>query len=235
MVLIIHRHLQKSKEKYLFQKRQSSCTNSCDPVFLHFAFPSKYSKFVFYRTGKLEGHSFHNIYTSFYRKSFLYVKSYVHDDLVAEDIVSDSLIKIWEKVQHDNSVKVAPYLFTILKNKALDHLKHEKVKQQAISSMSDFIQRDMEIRLSTLDGSDPDYIFSSEVTKIIRETLEKLPPKTRQIFEMSRFEGKTHKEIATHFHISEKGIEYHLFQALSALRKSLKDYLPIWLWILYKI
>jgi RNA polymerase sigma-70 factor, ECF subfamily len=183
----------------------------------------------------LEGHTFHSIYSSFYRKSFLYVKSYVHDDLIAEDIVSDSLIKIWEKVQHDNSVKVAPYLFTILKNSALDHLKHEKVKRQAISAISGFMNRDMEIRLSTLEASDPDYIFSSEASQIIRETLEKLPPKTRHIFEMSRFEGKTYKEIASYFNISEKGIEYHIFQALSALRKSLKDYLPVWLYLLYKI
>ena len=36
--------------------------------------------------------SFNEIYTVFYRKSFLYVKSYVHDDMAAEDIVSESLI-----------------------------------------------------------------------------------------------------------------------------------------------
>ncbi len=43
--------------------------------------------------------TFHGLYTEYFRKSFLFVKSYVHDDLVAEDIVSESLIKLWEELK----------------------------------------------------------------------------------------------------------------------------------------
>ena len=39
---------------------------------------------------------FNSIYTTYYRKAFLFTKSYVHDEMVAEDIVSDVLIKLWE-------------------------------------------------------------------------------------------------------------------------------------------
>ena len=43
-----------------------------------------------------EIHNFNTLYTKYYRKSFLFTKSYVHDECIAEDIVSDVLIKLWE-------------------------------------------------------------------------------------------------------------------------------------------
>lgn len=43
--------------------------------------------------------SFNEIYNSYYKKSFFFAKSYVHDDLAAEDIASESLIRLWEKLK----------------------------------------------------------------------------------------------------------------------------------------
>ena len=177
--------------------------------------------------------SFHTIYTAYYRKAFLYVKSYVHDDMVAEDIVAESLIKIWGKLREEENLPVAPLLFTILKNSALDHLKHEKVRRSAISNIKEYLNRDLEIRLSTLEASDPRDIFSADVNRIIHETLPALPPRTRQVFEMSRFEGKPYKEIAEILGITVKGVDYHILQAINELRISLKDYLPVWLFLFH--
>ncbi|RIH64638.1 RNA polymerase sigma-70 factor [Mariniphaga sediminis] len=176
---------------------------------------------------------FNEIYTSFYRKSFLFVKSYVHDDMVAEDIVSDSLIKIWEKMKQEETGPIAPLLFTILKNASLDHLKHEAVKHNAHRHISNYFTRELEIRISTLQSCNPEEVFSSEVKQIVRDTLSSLPEKTRQVFEMSRFEGKPYKEIAADLGISVKGIEYHISRAVGELRVALKDYLPLWFCILH--
>jgi RNA polymerase sigma-70 factor (ECF subfamily) len=176
----------------------------------------------------MEQNNFNSVYTAFFRKSYLYVKSYVHDEAVAEDIVSESLVKLWTILKKEEEVKIAPLLFTILKNSALDHLKREKSKLSALENISGLSQREMEIRLSTLNVSDPGEIFSTEVAQIVQRTLAGLPPKTRHIFEMSRFEGKPYKEIAECFGISVKAVDYHIYQALSVLRVSLKDYLPVW-------
>ena len=48
---------------------------------------------------KMPGNSFNDIYTSYYKKSFFFAKSYVHNDLAAEDIASEALIKLWEKLK----------------------------------------------------------------------------------------------------------------------------------------
>jgi RNA polymerase sigma-70 factor, ECF subfamily len=177
----------------------------------------------------MDNANFNSIYTAFYRKSFIYVKSYVHDEFVAEDIVIESFVKLWTILKQDHNVNIAPFLFTLLKNGAFDYLKHEKTKLSAHATINQLLKRELEIRLSSLNASDPEEIFSTEVSLIINRTLATLPKRTRHIFEMSRFEGKPYKKIAEKYGITVKGVDYHIFQALSALRVSLKDYLPAWL------
>lgn len=177
--------------------------------------------------------SFNEIYTSYYKKSFFFAKSYVHDDLAAEDIASESLIKLWEKLKTEKIDYIEPLLLTILKNKALDYLKHEEVKRTAFESMVDWHQQELSIRISTLESCDPNEIFSDEVESIIRETLKSLSDQTRQAFLLSRFENKSNKEIAEQMGISIKGVEYHISKALKALRITLKDYLPLFYFFFY--
>ncbi len=177
--------------------------------------------------------SFNEIYTSYYKKSFFFAKSYVHDDLAAEDIASESLIKLWEKLKTEKIDYIEPLLLTILKNKALDYLKHEEVKRTAFESMVDWHQQELSIRISTLESCDPKEIFADEGESIIRETLKLIPEQTRQIFLLSRFENKSNKEIAELMGISVKGVEYHISKALKALRITLKDYLPLFYFFFY--
>jgi RNA polymerase sigma-70 factor, ECF subfamily len=175
--------------------------------------------------------NFNTVYSTYYRKSFLFVKSYVHDELVAEDIVSESLIKLWERMKSQPIEHIQSFLFTILKNSALDHLKHEASERKAFKSLNDYLAREHDIRISALQACDPKEIFSSEIQHIIQVTLASLPEKSRKIFMMSRYENKTNKEIAEVFNISVKGIDYHIALTIKALRVSLKDYLPLCIYL----
>lgn len=174
-----------------------------------------------------ETYSFNILYTRYYKKAFLFTKSFVHDDSVAEDIVSDTLIKLWECLKEKETDRIEALLLTILKNKSLDYLKHEAIKAEALHTMSNLSQRELEIRISTLQACDPEEIFSEEVKKIIADTLATLPEQTRKIFIMSRFQNKSNKEIAQQMNMSVKGVEYHITKALKPLRLKLKDYLPV--------
>lgn len=171
--------------------------------------------------------SFNEIYNSFYRKSFLYVKSYVHDDMAAEDIVSESLIKLWQHLRQERIDPISPFLFTILKNRSLDYLKHQSVTRAVHSQISETLNRELQIRTTTLEMSDPTDVFSTEVMQIIESTLNSLPERTREIFKLSKFRNTPHKEIAEIFNMSVKGVDYHIYQAICELRRALKDYLPI--------
>lgn len=176
--------------------------------------------------------NFNDFYKKYYRKTFLFAKSYVHDSFTAEDIASESLISLWEIIQKNEIQYPATFLFSIVRNKAIDHLRHELVKQEALSKMSDVGLRELNTRISTLEACDPEKMYSDEIQQIIDNTLNTLSETTRQAFEMSRFQSLSREEIAQALGMTVKGVEYHLSRALSALRVNLKDYLPLFIFLL---
>ncbi|WP_106829965.1 RNA polymerase sigma-70 factor [Parabacteroides pacaensis] len=180
-----------------------------------------------------EIHDFNTLYLQSYKKAFIFTKSFVHDECVAEDIVSDSLIKIWENVKMKRVEYSDALLLTVLKNKSLDYLKHEAIKNDVIHSLADISQRELELRISTLQACDPQEIFSEEVKQIVTSTLAALPEQTRRIFVMSRFQNKSNKEIADQLGVSVKSVEYHITKALKPLRENLKDYWLIFYFLFF--
>lgn len=178
----------------------------------------------------MEGRSrmeFEDLYKRFYRKSFLFTMSYVHNEMVAEDITSEVLIKLWTELRRGGINNPDAFLLTLLKNKALDYLKHEVVREDAFNNLKTAHQEELDMRISMLESCDPEEVFTTEIQQIIRTTLATFPEQTQLIFEMSRFDNKSNKEIADELGLSVKSIEYHITKVLKALRVSLKDYLPI--------
>lgn len=170
---------------------------------------------------------FEDLYKRFYRKSFLFTMSYVHNEMAAEDITSEVLIKLWAEIRRGGINNPDAFLLTLLKNKALDYLKHEAIKDEAFSNMKATHQEELDMRISMLESCDPKEVFTTEIQQIIRNTLATFPEQTQLIFEMSRFDNKTNKEIADELGLSVKSIEYHITKVLKALCVSLKDYLPL--------
>lgn len=167
------------------------------------------------------------IYKRFYRKAFLFAKSYVHDDLVAEDLASEAFLKLLEQLRRQEIIHPGTFLLTLLKNKALDFLKHESIKEKALNDMKNIRREELDLRISLLEACDPQDIYSIEIQEIIKNTLVQFPEQTRFIFELSRFDNYSNKEIAEKLNLSVKTIEYHVSKVLKELRISLKDYLPL--------
>ena len=110
---------------------------------------------------------------------------------------------------------IRAFLMTVVKNQALNYLRNEHLRMEARENILDDELYELDFRISSLDSSDPNQLFSEEIIAIVNHTLNELPEKTRRAFMMSRYENKSMKEIA----------DYHIGKALQALRKNLKDYL----------
>ncbi|MDR3193852.1 MAG: RNA polymerase sigma-70 factor [Tannerella sp.] len=169
--------------------------------------------------------NFNKFYVSHYRRTFLFAKSYVHDEWVAEDIASEALISLWETMKEHEIRHPLTFLFGIVKNKSVDHLRREIARQEALATMSETGMRELNTRISTLEACDPEQIYSRDVTEILEATLNALPEKTREIFLMSRYRNMSASRIAAALNITSKAVEYHLSKALKQLRINLKDYL----------
>lgn len=75
---------------------------------------------------------------------------------------------------------------------------------------------------------------TAELESRIKQALQQLPEKCRQVFELSRFEQKKYSEIAMQLNISVKTVETQMSKALHVPREELKDYLAILILMLIK-
>ena len=86
--------------------------------------------------------------------------------------------------------------------------------------------------IRSLQAFNPEEIFSAEVAAIVRQSLDRLPELTREVFVARRFEELSYKEIAEKYGITVRRVEFELEKAVKQLRVALKDYLPVLLMLL---
>ena len=181
----------------------------------------------------MEIQNFSKFYTDYYKSSFLFVKSFVRDDMTCEDIVSNSLIHLWETIKKEPVIYPHALLLKILKNSTLNHLKRLEMQESVHGELTAISKQDLYYRVSTLQVCEPNELFSEEISDIVKKTLLALPPQTREIFKMSRYENLSVKEIAKEKNLTVKSIEYHITKTIKALRIALIDYLPAFYFLFY--
>ena len=166
---------------------------------------------------------FETIFRDHYQALVGFAVKYVRDDDVAEGIVQETFANLWVKsktITIKTSLKA--YLYGAVRNGCLNYLKHEKVKK-AYSEYRGY-------HFSEQDETD--HLELDELESTIRKAFEKVPPKCREIFELSRFEGKKYQEIAELLDLSIKTVENQMGKALKILRDELKDYLILIIWLM---
>jgi len=168
--------------------------------------------------------NFDQIYVLYYSRLRRFAKEYVLFNEEAENIVQDVFLLLWERRNVlDIQIRLASYLFSLVKNKCLDHLRHKIV--------ADEYKKDLSLKLSALELLN--YTLSSEedVERIVTNAVDKLPERCRLIFLKSRIEGKKYREIADELDISINTVENQMAIALKKLRVELKDFLPLFIFL----
>ncbi len=171
--------------------------------------------------------SFKIVYDHFYSRLYYFVLEYVPNSDVAENIVQDTFLTLWEKYkQLREDTNLNAYLYTVAKNNSLKYLRDQKYSQKLFVS-NQLSSGELELNVSSLEKLDTSTLVFDEIETIIKQTLESLPEQCRIVFEQSRFEQKKNKEIAELLGISTKTVEGHITKALKIFRTSLKEYLPL--------
>ena len=134
---------------------------------------------------------------------------------------------LWNKKEKlANETNLAAYLFTVAKNNCLYRLRILKYNKKLYDSR-DLETIKLKANFCALDSLDTSSLTFQEIEKIIKDTLQQLPPQCKNVFNMSRFEDKKYKEIAEELNISVKAVEGHISKALKLFRTNLKDFLPL--------
>lgn len=162
------------------------------------------------------------------RQCVMFAKSYTYDTAQAECMAEEAMVILWKRMQKGERIeRLMPFLFTTVRNLALNYLKHKQADIRAREGMGSDHDREIQLRLCSLNECDPSKLYQADIQEIIDDTLKHLGERTETIFRLSRFEGITNREIAAELGISEKTVEYHISKALKELRVSLGDYLPM--------
>ena len=153
---------------------------------------------------------------------------YVLSEEDAENIVQDVFTELWEKKEIlTYNINLVAFLFTSIKNKCIDLLRHRVVVQEAVSVMQEEYQATLRVKLASLELFDQSMLLEQDIERIITEAIDSLPEKCREIFIKSKIEGKKQKEIAEELNISLKTVENQMNIAYKKIRVELKDYLPL--------
>lgn len=178
--------------------------------------------------------AFNQLFTDYQGRFIRFANTYVRDIAVAEDFTIEALMYYWEN-RHTLAAdsNVSAYILTIIKNKCLNYLQHLQVREDVNEQLLNHATWELSMRISTLDACNPEELFTAEAQEIVNKTLATLPEQTRVVFVMSRYENKSHKEIAEVLGITTKGVEYHISKALKKLHTNLKDYYPVFLFLFY--
>ncbi|MCS4226620.1 RNA polymerase sigma-70 factor [Sphingobacterium sp. BIGb0165] len=169
--------------------------------------------------------NFDQLFKAYHYRSFLFAKSFVHIDVVAEDITADALMITWIRMQEENLLSPKSFLLRVIRNKALDYLKHQRIHRQLIESLDNWDEWEQQLRIDNSNEVNDGQIFLKEIKQITQQTLDTMPMKTREVFELSRLSYVSGKEIAQQLGISLKGVEYHITKALKVLTVNLKEYM----------
>jgi len=169
--------------------------------------------------------AFDAIYHLYSKRLYAFVIRYVEEEDAAEDIVQEVFIKIWEnkkKIASDTSFD--SFMFTITYNAAISYIRRRAVERkyfQSLQSVQGNAEGAVELR---------DELNFKELNSQIEFLLDKLTPRQKEIFYMSREEGLTHREIAQKLNISVHTVKNHVIAVLSFLRSHIKhELLCYWL------
>ena len=118
-----------------------------------------------------------------YRTYFVRIAvSYVRDRMVAEDLVSDTFLKIWESRTETTPRNLPAYLLTALKRKCLDYLRDQAIHLRIQQNMHQTSARVVGERIARLEANDPQNLMMSEALAIIERELRRMPEQRRRIF-----------------------------------------------------
>ena len=164
------------------------------------------------------------LFEQFYAANFPRVKNYAKlltkSEEDAEDIAQNIFLKLWmrselwEKEQED----MTGYLYTVTRNEIFNLFKHQRIEQQYEDKI---ISSQLIGELSDDDSSLLENLYYEEKLLLINMKLSELSPRRRQIFEMSRFDKLSHKEIAKLLQIPLRTVEDHVYKTILELRKTL--------------
>lgn len=127
------------------------------------------------------------------------------------DIVQEIFIRLWEsRAFIDPELSFSSFLYTMARNRILNYFRDADIDEKAKEILA--------ARKVAQEEAIDAHLIYTEYQKILQDAIDRLPPQRRKIFNMSRIESMSHKEIATELGISVNTVQEHISEALKFIK-----------------
>lgn len=155
--------------------------------------------------------AFKQLFDIYYQHLVLFATRYVGDQDMAENIVQEVFVNLWEKRKKLQVYSVQSYLVVAVRNRCQNEIKRQKnLRLFQMAFKSDTFQPPADF---------PDDFFMNKIMAVINA----MPEKRKRIFKMNRLDGMKYKEIALALQLSPKTVEIQIGKALKYLRENLSE------------
>lgn len=161
--------------------------------------------------------AFKEVYYAYSRQLYSVAFQILKEDTLAQEVVQETFIALWEnlnKLKPDSNVW--GYLYVVARRNCLNKLR-------ALGTSMKFVNEARQL-LEVSTSSVSNKIEKNELQAIINSYIAELPPKQREVFQMSREDGKSHLEIAQELNLSPNTVRNHIVEVLRKLKGKLKTY-----------
>jgi len=151
------------------------------------------------------------LFETYHAPLFRFAETYVCCPGLAEDIVQDIFIKIWENPLSRISRSLRSYLFLMVRNACIDYLRSVQVEDKKMQKL---------FEAQVLSDS-VDLDINEDITLKIKDAIDELPEQCREVYHMSVYDGLKHSEIADELNISVSAVKVQVYRAKNSLREKL--------------
>ena len=164
--------------------------------------------------------AFEELYIRYYDPLYYYCKKFLNDEAAAEDIVQDIFMYLWET--HDTlniTSSFSGYIYASAHNRVLKTIRQFDVHMRYAQNIL------MNTNESTNETEDT--IIDNDYASLLNEFTERLTPKQKEVFCLSRIEGLSYKEISDRLQISIPAVQKHASIVLEKIKEYLKRHTNI--------
>jgi len=163
-------------------------------------------------------HAFTEIYNRYSGTLLLHAFQRLQDEEEAKDVVHEIFCSLWSKREEMIiRTNLKGYLYTAVQNKVIDKVAHKKIKTAYANSLQEYLDKG--------DWITDKSIREKELSTLIDKEIASLPDKMRQVFEFSRNNSYSHREISNILNISEETVKKQVHNAIKILKIRLASFI----------
>ncbi|MGN8058319.1 sigma-70 family RNA polymerase sigma factor [Pedobacter sp. 22163] len=160
--------------------------------------------------------AYEKIYFTYSNELLLAAYKKTGDKVIAEELVQNIFISLWEKRQEAVINNLQAYLFGALKLSVINHIRSLVMENKYMEYQILTYSEDHQDTTNLVDLHD--------LSSIIEEGINSLPEKTQEVFRLSRYQHQSTKDISAGLNISEKAVEYHITRSIKRIKEYIKNF-----------